>query len=96
MEPIALPKFERVYKKFTKKLKEKIKKEIKLILNNPEMGELKKGDLTGIRVYKFKEKRQLYLLAYQVDYKKDRLYLYAIGTHEGFYKKLKKYIQEIE
>ncbi len=88
MESIALPKFERVYKKFTNKLRQKIRKEIKLILDNPETGELKKGDLTGISVYKFREKRQLYFLVYQVDYKDDRLYLYAIGTHEGFYKKL--------
>ncbi len=96
MEPIVLPKFERTYKKFTKKLQERIKREVKLILNAPDTGALKKGDLAGIRVHKFKEEKELYLLAYDVDYNEDKLYLYAIGTHEGFYKRLKKYLQVIE
>jgi mRNA-degrading endonuclease RelE of RelBE toxin-antitoxin system len=96
MEPIALSKFKRTYKKFTKKLQERIKREVELILNAPDIGELKKGDLAGIRVYKFKEGKQLYLLAYEEDYNEDELYLYAVGTHDGFYKRFKKYLQVIE
>ena len=96
MEPIALPKFERTYKKFTKKFQERIKREVKLILNAPDTGALKKGDLAGIRIHKFKEEKEIYLLAYAVDSNEDKLYIYAIGTHEEFYKRLKKYLQVIE
>ena len=92
MELFALPKFEREYKKFTKRIREAIKQQIKTILENPEIGEIKKGDLAKIKVHKFKEKNQLFLLAYEVEYESDRIYLYSIGTHEGFYKKLKNYL----
>ncbi len=93
MKPVALPKFEREYKKLIKKVQERTKEEIKFILTNPEVGEPKKGDLSSIRIHKFKYERQLYLLAYEVDYNEHKLYLYTIGTHEGFYKRLKKYLK---
>lgn len=92
MEVIALPKFEREFKKLPKKICEKIKKEIKFIIENPETGQPKKGDLSGIRVHKFKE-GGLYMLAYEADCKEEKLYLYTIGRHEGFYKRLKKYLR---
>ena len=92
MELIVLPKFEREYKKFTKKIQEVIKLQIKIILKNPEIGETKKGDLARIKVYKFKEKNQLFLLAYEFEYEKSKIYLYSIATHEGFYKRMKIYL----
>jgi len=67
-----------------------IDKQIKVILKNPNIGELKKGDLKDIRVHKFKYKAQLYLLSYEI--KNNVLYLYALGSHENYYKKLKKYL----
>jgi mRNA interferase RelE/StbE len=66
-------------------------KQIQAIIENPEMGELKKGDLKGIRVLKFQYNRQIYLLSYE---RKDgELNLYLIGSHENFYLKLKKYLK---
>ena len=82
MELIALPKFEREYKKFTKRIQKAIKQQIKTILENPEIGESKKRDLAKIKVHKFKEKNQLFLLAYEVEYEINIIYLYSIGTHE--------------
>jgi hypothetical protein len=52
---------------------------------------MKVGDLQGIQVYKFKLQRQPVLLAYEVA--GSTLYLYAFGSHENFYRDLKRYLQ---
>ena len=70
-----------------KNLQIEIDNQVKNILANPNIGELKKGDLKGIRVHKFKCGTQLYLLSYEV--KDDTLYLYTLGSHENYYKRLK-------
>ena len=64
---------------------------IKEIVNNPLSGVVKIGDLAGIRVHKYKHNTQLYLVAYE--YKEDELTLNLIehGTHENFYRDLKKH-----
>ena len=72
-----------------------IEDEVELILENPQIGELKKGDLSDIRVHKFKFNRQEYLVAYSVN---DTIHIlmvdfYKIGTHENFYRELKKYLK---
>jgi mRNA interferase RelE/StbE len=77
-------------KKSPKKLQLEIDNEVKNIIKNPEIGELKKGDLKAIRIHKFKYKVQLYLLSYEV--KGNTLFLYLIGTHENYYKQLKRYL----
>jgi len=71
-------------KKSPKKLQLEIDNEVNNIINNPEIGELKKGDLKAIRVHKFKLKAQLYLLSYEI--KGETLFLYLTDTHEDYYK----------
>ena len=51
-------------------------------------GEEKRGDLAGVRVYKFRVQDQQFLLAYEFD--TDNLSLLALGIHENFYRDLKK------
>jgi len=63
------------------------------VLADPNVGELKRGDLEGFRVHKFTMVRQLTLMAYKVE--NDSLVLYQVGPHENFYKNLKKYLREI-
>lgn len=58
------------------------------IAENPKIGELKKGDLSGVRVYKFNLLSQQMLLAY-VELKKE-ITLIFFGSHENFYRDLKK------
>ena len=89
----SLPKFDRQFKKFYPKEQNLTRTEIKKIINNPLIGELKKGSLSYIRVHKFKIHHQLYLLAYEQAQKEKTIYLYAIATHEKFYDKLQKYIK---
>jgi hypothetical protein len=61
---------------------------IEKIFTNPLEGKAKKGDLAGIRVYKFQVLDQLFLMAYEHD--EDTLTLRALEPHENFYRDLKK------
>ena len=65
--------------------------EIKRILANPGIDEEKRGDLRGVRVHKFKMQKQLILLAYSVS--KQELNLITFGSHENYYRDLKKYLK---
>ena len=63
---------------------------VKDIMSDPSIGEMKMGDLAGVQVYKYKLNTQQYLIAYE--YVDDELLLTFIehGTHENFYRDLKK------
>ena len=64
------------------------------IARNPAIGEAKKGDLQGFQVHKFKFQKQNLLMAYRVT--ESDLLFYLIGTHENFYRELKRYLKEIK
>ena len=87
MKIIVSHAFIRFKKKSNKNIQLEIDEQVKKIVENPEVGELKKGDLRGIRVHKFKIKSQLYLISYEVN--GETLNLYVIGPHENFYARLK-------
>ncbi|MCX7210267.1 MAG: type II toxin-antitoxin system RelE/ParE family toxin, partial [Burkholderiales bacterium] len=55
-------------------------------MKSPEIGELKRGDLAGVYLHKFKSQNQLMLLAYEYDPKTRMLLL--LGSHENFYRDL--------
>lgn len=79
------------FKWTVKKLHAKEKKldaVLKKIVDQPEKGQQKKGDLEQVRVYKYKQVEKLILLAYTV--KKDSITLLALASHENFYRDLKK------
>ena len=63
--------------------------EVKKIAQNPGIGLEKIGSLKGVRVYKFHIEKQLFLLAYELE--ADFLKLIMIGSHENYYRDLKKY-----
>ena len=81
------PRFRRVYKKLSVQQRVEVDDGIRALMADPDLGEAKVGDLKGIRVYKFRVKRQPTLLAYTFD---DRiLTLMALGPHENFYRGLR-------
>jgi len=86
--------FRRFVKKQARPFQLVIEDETEKILKDPEIGEVKKGDLAGFRVYKFIFQKQKYLIAYKVQ-NKDVIF-YMIDTHENFYRELKRYIREVE
>lgn len=61
---------------------------VRLIVNNPKIGDEKKGDLVGVFVYKFKIHHQEFLLAYEWD--AAQRMLLALWVHENFYRDLKR------
>ena len=90
MNILQTPTFRRYVKKMHKNQKKHLDQAINKIVENPSIGEMKKGDLSGVLVYKFKMINQLILLAYQFDDEEDALILLALGSHENFYRDLKK------
>lgn len=60
--------------------------------DRPDAGGVKKGDLAGIRVHKFKFHGQEYLMAYMVQ--QDSIVFYMVDAHENFYPELKRYLKE--
>ena len=83
--------FENKIKKFLKQEKGILDKEIKRIIENPFVGEEKKGDLWGVYIHKFKIKSIQYLLFYRMI--NDGLELIMIGPHENYYRDLKSYLK---
>lgn len=83
-----MPSFKKAYKKLPKEYRLKVNEAIRSIMINPKVGEEKKGDLSGVYVYKFKINQQQMLLAYEWD-EMQRLLL-ALGVHENFYRDLKR------
>ncbi len=59
-------------------------------MKNPELGIQKKGDLDFLRVHKFKISNQQYLLGYTYDEGEIVLTLLKFGTHENFYRDIKR------
>ena len=88
VEVRQMPAFKKAYKKLRKNEKVEVDAAIREIIENPEIGEPKKGDITGVYVYKFKVNKRETLLAYEWDAKLRLLLL--LGSHENFYRDLKR------
>jgi mRNA interferase RelE/StbE len=80
--------FHRAYKRLHPNQKTAVDDAVQAIVAHPEIGEMKKGDLAGVCVYKFQCVGQLALLAYEYD-PTTRLLL-LLGSHENFYRELKR------
>lgn len=80
--------FRRAYKRLYPHQKVDVDDAVSEIVRDPAQGEAKKNDLAGVYVYKFKCNGQLTLLAYEYDAASRLLLL--LGTHENFYRDLKR------
>jgi len=80
--------FRRAYKKLHPNQKADVDDAITEIIKDPTFGEQKKGDLAGVFVYKFKFNGPHTLLAY--DYDAVNRLLLLLGSHENFYRTLKR------
>lgn len=70
--------------------KRELDEAVKAVAGNPMIGDRKSGDLSWLRVYKFRMVNQLTLLAYEHAAEADTLILHSVGSHENFYRDLKK------
>jgi mRNA-degrading endonuclease YafQ of YafQ-DinJ toxin-antitoxin module len=82
--------FKRQVKKLYENEKHDLDEAVRHILKSPNIGEIKKGDLSGVMVYKFRMVNRLSLLAYEVSTTEKKIILLTLGSHENFYRDLKK------
>lgn len=104
MKPLFRPPFVAFVKKQPRPFQLAIEDAVEDICADTGIGELKVGDLLGIRVYKFSFHRKQYLIAYQpptlaqvqqAGSNAPLLFVdfHQIGTHENFYASLKRYLK---
>jgi len=84
------PSFKKAVKKLHKNQKKELDKAVIALMENPLLGGQKKGYLLFLRVYKFKMINQLFLLGYSYAQDSVVLELLALGSHENFYRDIKK------
>jgi len=87
---LQTPTFKRAVKRLHKQQKRELDEAVRAVSADPAIGEGKVGDLAGVRVHKFKMNRQLSLLAYEFLEADDAIKLLALGSHENFYRNLKR------
>lgn len=90
MRIVERPHFKKAIKKLHKNQRRDLEEALKTIFENPEIGQMKKGDLAGLRVHKFKMVGQLMLLAYTWENDIITLTLIGLGSHENFYRDMKR------
>ena len=87
---LQTPSFKKSVKKLHKNQKSDLDTAVKELLENPLVGVQKKGDLSFMRVYKFKMIKQLTLLGYSYENGALVLELMTLASHENFYQNAKK------
>jgi hypothetical protein len=80
--------FLRAYKKLHNHQKDAVDRAVADIIRDPVIGEAKTGDLSGVYVHKFHCVNQLFLMVYEYD--PTTRVLLLVGTHENFYRNLKR------
>jgi mRNA-degrading endonuclease RelE of RelBE toxin-antitoxin system len=81
-------RFEKALKKLSDGQLKVVEDEIDKIIADPFIGELKKGDLSYLRVHKFNMNNQRVLLGYSYVEDKLKIYLLQFGVHENYYQKM--------
>ena len=90
MKILQTPTFTKQLKKLHPNQKRDLDIAVTTIISDPNIGDMKKGDLLEVQVYKFHMVKQLTLLAYEWHVDEDQLILLSLGSHENFYRDLKK------
>lgn len=86
---LQTPSFRKAVKKLHANQKSDLDNAVRAIMEDPFIGELKKSDLSFLRVHKFKMVKQLTLLGYSYQDNVMTLELMALGSHENFYRDIK-------
>ena len=88
MRVLHTPSFIKTVKRLQQNQKSDLDHAILDVVNHPDSGERKVGDLSWLRVFKFRMVGQLTLLAYELN-EPDEIILHHVGPHENFYRDLK-------
>ncbi|TPG57035.1 type II toxin-antitoxin system RelE/ParE family toxin [Ewingella americana] len=84
-------RFTKAFNRLAQQQQMAVEDEIERIQENPDIGELKKGDLSYLRVHKFQLNNQLALLGYSWLEDKIELYLLSLESQENFYQDQKNH-----
>ena len=85
--------FRRFVKKQAKPFQLVIEDEVDRIIENPGLGDSKKGDLADFRIHQFHYRNQIFLISYRL--RESEVDFFTVGTHENFYRELKRYVKEV-
>jgi len=91
--PVSVRNFDRIRKRLPSALRTEVDRQVRVICEDPTLGEPKRSDLSGVFVHRFRLVGQPYLLAYWVDEAEGVVTLLALGGHETFYRDLKRYLK---
>lgn len=90
MKVIEKAEFKRAAKKLHDNQRTDLENAVAEIVSNIKVGKSKVGDLHGIKVHKFRMVGQMTLIAYTYEDEVLTLTLLAFGSHENFYRDLKR------
>ena len=90
MNVLQTRRFKQAVKKLKPNQKQDLDNAVRDLMADPFIGEQKKGDLAWLRVYKFKMAKQLVLLGYSYEAEVLTLTLIDLGSHENFYRDIKR------
>ena len=85
MNVLQTPSFKKAVKKLHNNQKTNLDGAVRALMQDSLLGEQKKGDLSFMRVYKFKMVKQLTLLGYSDEDGALVLELITLGSHEILY-----------
>ncbi len=89
----AVPRYNRARKRLSKAVLTELNRIQAAILQNPLVGDRKKGALKDVLVEKFQAENDQFLVAYSIDEKKREVILLDIGQHENYYRDLQRYLK---
>ena len=92
MRIIQSRSFEKRVRRFRKQEKSVLDQQVRKIVNDPAIGQEKRGELRGVFVHKFKIHATQHLLSYRMA-DADTLELIMIGPHENYYRDLTTYLK---
>jgi hypothetical protein len=87
-----VPRFRRAKRDLSEDAQKALDSEVQTILVNPLKGEQKAGPLRDVRVVKFTVSQQHYLAAYLFLPKSNVVQFLDVGSHENFYRDLRRYL----
>jgi mRNA-degrading endonuclease YafQ of YafQ-DinJ toxin-antitoxin module len=90
MKIVQSHSFAKAVKKLHTNQKQALDAAIETLRLSPTLGDMKVGDLAGLRVYKFRMVGQLTLLAYTWEDDILTLTLFDLGSHENLYRDMKR------
>ncbi len=85
------PPFRKFVKKQPMPFQLVIEDEVEKVVEDPELGVSKKGDLSDFRAHKFFYHKQTFLISYRRW--ESEIIFYTLGSHENFYRELKRYLK---